>query len=113
MLDTALLAVVLTASYCGFGLLASSQAKNWQRVAGASRGPRPASWFVRAVGCGLLAGSLVVAVLRHGASFGAILWCTSLSVSAVAVALTLTWRPHWLRVMITPLLLVRRARADL
>src|ERR1700749_558057 len=112
MLDAALIGGVFAANFCGRGLLASSQAKNWPRVAGTGRSPRQTAWFARAVGCGLLAGGLVIAALRQGASFGSILWCTSLSVSAIAVALTLTWRPHWLRVMVTPLLLVRRAPTD-
>jgi Protein of unknown function (DUF3325) len=107
MPDAVLLASLFAANYCGLGLLASSQAKNWSRVSGTRQQQLGAKWFVRAVGCGLLIGSLVVAILRQGASFGTILWCTSLSVAAIAVAFTLTWRPRWLRVIVTPLLLVR------
>jgi hypothetical protein len=109
MLDAALLAGLFAANYCGLGLLASSQAKHWPHVTGTSLNPRRPTWLVRALGCGLLAGSVVVAVLRQGPGFGSILWCTSLSISAISVAFTLTWRPHWLRVMVAPLLAVARA----
>ncbi len=37
------------------------------------------------------------ACLRDGPSFGALLWATVISLAALAVAFTLSWRPSWLR----------------
>ena len=106
MRDAILLVVLFAATYCGFALLAASQAKNWPRLMGASRRPWHVAGSLRAAGYGLLASSLALALMRDGADLGSLLWCTSLSISAIAVALTLTWRPQWLRVIVAPLLRV-------
>ena len=61
------------AAYLGFALLALTQARPWQKVV---QTPPPTG-------------------LRP--SFGALLWATAISLAALAVAFTLTWRPNWLR----------------
>lgn len=94
MAATLLIALVV-ASYCGFALLALSQERHWQRAGGSL--PCPARLVVpmRALGYGLLLAALALALLRDGASFGSLVWATMLSVGALLVVGTLTWRVHW------------------
>lgn len=91
----ALLIALVVASYCGFALLALSQERHWQRAGGSL--PCPARLVVpmRALGYGLLLAALALALLRDGASFGSLVWATMLSVGALLVVGTLTWRAHW------------------
>jgi hypothetical protein len=102
MRELVLLAVLFAAAYCGFALLAASQVKNWSRLMGKSHRSRRVALSLRLVGYGLLAGSLPLALVRDGTTFGALLWGCFLSAAAIAVALTLTWRPLWLRVLVAP-----------
>ena len=85
------------AAYLGFALLALTQARPWQKVV---QTPPPTGLrllALRALGGLALALSLGLALLRDGPSFGALLWVTAISLAALAVAFTLTWRPNWLR----------------
>jgi len=91
-----LLAGVFLTAYLGFALLALSQARHWWRVA-ATDPPRTGVRLRRGAGAALLAASLALALLRDGPSFGALLWVTAISLAALAVALTVAWRPRWLR----------------
>jgi len=89
---------MLGACYLGFALLALAQARHWARVTAHARPPgRLRVRLLQGAGSTALAGSLLLALLRDGASFGALLWVTALSVAATAVAFTLTWRARWLR----------------
>ena len=45
----------------------------------------------------MLSISLALSLVRDGASFGSLLWITMIGVAALTVALTLAWRPRWLR----------------
>jgi hypothetical protein len=51
----------------------------------------------------MLAFLVYLALLRDGSSFGSLVWATMLSVEAVAVVCTLTWRAHWLRPVVRTL----------
>ena len=97
MTDAALLVALLGTSYAGFALLALSQDRHWHHLGGGRRCPGPLATLLRGIGAVLLAAALVLALVRDGAGFGALLWSTALSVCAFAVVCTLTWRPHWLR----------------
>jgi len=102
--DGLLLLSVFAAAYCGFALLALSQARHWKRVMNAGVCPKRIVWALRACGYGLLGVCFVLALLRDGASFGSLVWATAISVGAVAVAFTLTWRPAWFRAIGAPFL---------
>jgi len=52
---------------------------------------------LRGAGAGMIALSLVLALMREGPGFGSLLWATMISLAALAVAFTLAWRPRWLR----------------
>ena len=95
------------AAYLGFALLALGQARPWQRVA---QTPPPTGLrllALRMLGGLALTLSLGLALLRDGPSFGALLWATAITLAALAVAFTLTWRPNWLRPLSAILLLTQ------
>jgi len=93
MRDALLPVLVAASAYLGFALLALSQRRHWQRLA--SGGPPAAP--LRVTGYGLLAASLGLAILGDGPGFGTLLWTMMLSLGAVGLVGTLTWRPDWLR----------------
>jgi hypothetical protein len=97
MRDAVLLVLVLAAVYGGFAALALCQPRPWKRAIGEGVCPKQLVWRLRAAGYGLLALGFVLALQRDGLSFGALLWCVAVSIGAMAVAFTLTWRPAWLR----------------
>lgn len=84
-------------TYLAFALLAISQKRHWQSLM--SFVPYPAVYVpaIRTVGYVLLAAGLALALLQEGAGFGAVLWGTTISIGAAAVAATLARRPLWLR----------------
>ena len=92
-----LLAGILTAAYLGFALLALAQARPWQRVGQAAPPTGIRRLALRTLGGLALVLSLVLCLVRDGPSFGALLWATMISLAAIAVAFTLTWRPSLLR----------------
>lgn len=84
------------AVYCGFMSLALSQAKHWTRMIEASRCPPHVARRLRILGWLTLAATFALSVSREGASFGSLLWSCLISAAAMAVALTLAWKPRWL-----------------
>lgn len=97
MIAAGLLAALLASAYAGFTLLALSQDRHWHHLGGARHCPPRAARLLRVAGYGLLLASLGLAILRDGPSFGALLWVAALTVAALAVVCTLTWRTRWLR----------------
>ena len=92
-----LLLAVFVAAYLGFAALAMSQDRHWHHLGGGRHCPRRTSIVLRVVGWTLLLAALVLALVRDGASFGSLLWVTVITVCALAVVATLSWRSHWLR----------------
>ena len=88
---------ILTLAYLGWGLLALGQERHWRRVAGTTSRTPFLILLLRGLGGVALAASFAIALLSDGPSFGTLLWVTMLSLSAIAVAFTLAWRPGWLR----------------
>lgn len=83
--------------HLGFALLALSQSRNRRTVGVAASLSRTAAMIVRALGFGLIALALPMAVWRDGGGFGSLLWACLLSIAAFAVTVTLSWRAHWLK----------------
>jgi hypothetical protein len=98
-----LLLALALASYGGFALLALSQDRHWERVGGARCCPERLARPMQLAGGILLVTSLFLSLWRDGPGFGALLWATMLSVGAVVVTCTLTWRAHWLRPVVRTL----------
>ena len=97
MSDGLLLMAALGTAYVGFALLALSQKQRWRQFSHADAPRALPLFFLRGLGGLALVASLVVSLLRDGPDYGALLWVTVLSLSAMAVAFTLTWRANWLR----------------
>jgi hypothetical protein len=87
-------------TYLAFALLAISQKRHWQSLTRFA--PYPAVYVlkIRIAGYVLLAAALALALVQEGAGFGAVLWGTTISIGAAAVAATLAWRPRWLRPLV-------------
>ena len=95
--------------YCGFMCLALSQAKHWTRMTETSRCPPHVARWLRILGGLLLAATLAISLAHDGASFGVLLWSCWISVGAIAVALTLAWKPGWFGKIIAFLRQIRLA----
>lgn len=87
-------AIGLAAAYLGWATLALSQEKHRLTVTV----PMVARVKqIRLLGAGLLLLSMVASWVTEGASFGSLLGVIQLSLAAMMVALTLAWKPAWLR----------------
>lgn len=87
MINAATLFSLFLATYLAFLCLALSQKRHWETVSGGRGRPVVA---LRSAGVGLLLSSCLIAIVRDGADYGALLWVTTLSIAALGVALTLT-----------------------
>jgi hypothetical protein len=99
----ALLIALALVCYFGFVLLALSQDRHWERAGGSRDCPARLVLPMRIAGYAFLLCSLALALWRDGPSFGSLVWATMLSVAAVAVTCTLTWRANWLRPIVRTL----------
>lgn len=100
MADTLLLLAVFVSAYTGFACFALSQVRHWRAVIGGPPPRRRVVLALRTLGSMLLGASLALALLRDGPSFGSLLWATAISLTALAVAFTLAWRPSVLRPLV-------------
>ena len=92
----ALLVLAYTICLLGCALLALSQTRHWRAVLNNRRADPPK---VAKIGWLLVFTSLVPCVLRDGWSFAALLWPLIFAVSAMTIAMMLTYRPAALRVL--------------
>lgn len=97
MPDAMLLLAVFAAAYFGFAALAMSQDRHWHHLGGGRHCPPRTGTVLRCTGWALLLAALVLALVRDGAGFGPLLWATVITVGALSVVATLSWRAHWLR----------------
>jgi hypothetical protein len=89
-----LLLAAFLAAVLGSALLALSQPRHWQSVTSTTARPAKAA---HRLGCGLVFTSLLLTILRDGASFGGLSWPMLIGFSAVITALLLTFAPNTLR----------------
>lgn len=96
MLEAFLVALLL--SYLAFALMACAMGRHRDDIIGlGQRDPdRLAQRRLRMAAGLLLLVALGVAVGWVGAAFGALLWVLQISLAAMLVAFTLTWRPRLL-----------------
>lgn len=93
-----LLLAALLASVAGMGWLALSMPVHAQQVwavplsASACRALKLAGAIAMAV-------SLVLCLAVDHATMASLVWVMGLTAAAVGVAMTLAWRPHWLRLL--------------
>jgi uncharacterized protein DUF3325 len=104
MRELALIVFAFAVAYLSFAQLALAQREHWRAVSGRARGdagPSPAAARRRRRAGALgLALSVCACWLARGASFGSLLAVFCLTLSAWAVAQTLTWRGRWLRALV-------------
>ena len=94
---TLLLLAPSLAAYAGFACFALMNPEHWAQAGYEARGHATARVWLRPTGGLLLVLAWLACVWRDGPSFGSLLWCLLASAAALAVALTLTWRPSTLR----------------
>lgn len=92
-----LLVAIFSTAYLSFALFALSQVRHWRVVFDKALPTQREVLLLRSLGILILSMSLALSLVRDGASFGSLLWITMIGVAALAVALTLAWRPRWLR----------------
>ncbi|AEG13411.1 hypothetical protein Sbal183_0101 [Shewanella baltica OS183] len=92
-----LLVAIFSTAYLSFALFALSQVRHWRVVFDKALPTQREVLLLRSLGILMLSISLALSLVRDGASFGSLLWITMIGVAALAVALTLAWRPRWLR----------------
>jgi hypothetical protein len=81
----------------GFAWLALAMESHWQQVGGGTEPPGTRTvWMLRVAGALALLSSLLACLRADHASMAALVWVLMLAAAAMTVALTLTWRPHWL-----------------
>lgn len=97
MRDLLLTLAAFALALWGFALLALSQERHVEHVFGRHARPAPRLRVQRATGFTAIGLGLPACVAAEGAAFGSLLWVVLVCAAAMAVALTLTWRPHWLR----------------
>ena len=96
MMPALLLIAACLAAYGGFACLALAMPEHWARVSGQEGDVSPHRGRLRPLGFGLLAAVYLLCLWRDGAAFGSVLWVVLGAAAAMAVALTLTWRPKLL-----------------
>ena len=84
----------------GMAWLALAMEVHWGQVMHrpASQAPRTRQ-LLRGLGALALLLSLLACLMADRPSMAALVWIMLMAGSAVAVALTLSWRPHWLRAL--------------
>jgi hypothetical protein len=100
MRDGLWLAAALVANVAGMGWLALSMDSHWEQVFGAAPQTAATVRRLRWLGAlGLLA-SLGLCLWVDHASMAALVWVMALGAAALLVAQALSWRPHWLRLLL-------------
>ncbi|MFZ6679047.1 DUF3325 domain-containing protein [Undibacterium sp. Tian12W] len=100
MPDTLFLIVALAASVAGMGWLALAMEVHWEQVRGTLPQTPQLVTRLRCLGAAGLFASLLLCLKVDHASMAALVWIMAVAFAAISTAFTLTWRPHWLRVLV-------------
>lgn len=106
MTSTLLLILAMFSSYIGFACLALAMPRHWAQAGGLRLGPMTPRRRLRRCGFALLGTACALSVYRDGPSFGSVLALVLLPAAAIAVVLTLAFRPR----MLLPASLSRQRR---
>jgi hypothetical protein len=85
------------AAVVGFGWLALAMDTHWEQAHGARPQSPQAVRVMRSLGGMALAGSLLLCLQADHASMAVLVWLMLLAAAVLTVAMTLSWRPTWLR----------------
>lgn len=87
------------AAVIGFGWLALAMDTHWEQAHGARPQSPQRVRVMRSLGGVALAGSLLLCLQADHASMAVLVWLMLLAAAVLTVAMTLSWRPTWLRVL--------------
>ncbi|RYF27891.1 MAG: DUF3325 domain-containing protein [Comamonadaceae bacterium] len=100
MPDAILHAAALAANVIGLAWLALSMDVHWEQVRGAPPPARRTVVQLRWLGAAGVLVSLMLCLAVDHASMAALVWFMTLAGGALAIAFTLSWRPHVLRPLV-------------
>ncbi len=92
--------IALAACVAGMGWLALAMEAHWEQVRGRQPISRRTAIFLRVLGALALAVSLVLCFWIDHATMAPLVWVMAIAGAALMVAFTLSWRPHWLGVLL-------------
>lgn len=92
-----LLALAALEAFVGFAWLALAMQVHWAQVHAHIEHDEPRSRHLRRAGVVALATSLVLCLMADHPSMAVLVWLMLLAGAGVAVAMTLSTRPQWLR----------------
>ncbi|MFZ4286170.1 DUF3325 domain-containing protein [Variovorax sp. HJSM1_2] len=100
MPDVLLFGLAVLVNIAGLGWLALAMDVHWEQALG----PVPASGatikLLRVLGVAGLVASLLLCLSVDHASMASLVWFMTLAGAALAIAFTLTWRAHWLGLLV-------------
>lgn len=85
------------AAIIGFGWLALAMDTHWEQAHGDRPQPATAVGLLRVMGAVALAASLALCLGADHVSMAVLVWLMLLAAAVLTVAMTLSWRPQWLR----------------
>jgi Protein of unknown function (DUF3325) len=91
-----LLAAALLCTTCGLGWLALAMETHWQQVRAEVAAGRGTVRRLRALGTLALLLGLWLCLSADHATMAVLVWVMAIAGSALMIAFTLSWRPHWL-----------------
>lgn len=94
-----LLSAALLVCVAGMAWLALAMEVHWAQVRSGAALSIGGMWRLRVLGAVALGAGLLLCLAVDHASMAALVWVMALGVAALLVAFTLSWRPHWLRVL--------------
>ncbi len=98
MVDSLVLQLAAAAAaIVGFGWLALAMDRHWEQAHGDRPQPALAVRVMRVMGTVALAASLALCLSADHASMAVLVWLMLLAAAVLTVAMTLSWRPQWLR----------------
>ena len=95
-----MLAAALLSSGVGLGWLALAMDVHWRHVRAGTPLTRRKAVMLRSLGVSALAISLGLCLAADHATMAALVWVMSIAGGALAIALTLAWRPRALRALV-------------
>jgi hypothetical protein len=96
--EATLIAAACIACLAGMGWLALAMDVHWEQVGENALAPAGVR-RLRVLGVLGLAAGLALSLAADHVSMAALLWIMELAAAALAVGMTLAWRPRWLRVL--------------
>lgn len=85
------------AAIVGFGWLALAMDTHWHQAHGDRPQPARVAGLLRVMGATALVGSLALCLEADHVSMAVLVWLMLLAAAVLTVAMTLSWRPQWLR----------------